>query len=143
MTRLDNLRQTMIDEKVDFCAIGPGAHLQWLTGMHPHADERPLLMGVTQEYAGLLMPSLEADSARTQTDLPFHTWSDADGPEAAFAELLKTAGAASARTIVLDETMRADFAGLVQDAIPEATRQFTATTVGALRMRKDDNEYRG
>ncbi|MEM7258144.1 MAG: Xaa-Pro peptidase family protein [Pseudomonadota bacterium] len=141
MTRLEKLRHTMADEKVDFVAIGPGAHLLWLTGMHPHADERPLLMGVTQEYAGILMPALEAESARPQTDLPFHTWSDADGPDAAFAELLKAAGAVSARRIVLDETMRADFAGLVQDAIPGATRQFTGTTVGALRMRKDDNEF--
>ena len=141
MNRTDALRTKMTEEGVDFVALGPGAHLQWLTGMHPHADERPLLMGVTQGYAGLLMPALEAESARSQTDLPFHTWSDADGPEAAFAELMKAAGAASAKSVVLDETMRADFAALVQDAIPTAARQFTVTTVGALRMRKDDNEY--
>jgi Xaa-Pro aminopeptidase len=141
MTRLEKLRITMADEQVDLLAIGPGAHLQWLTGMHPHADERPLLMCITQHYAGLLMPALEAESARSQTDLPFHTWSDADGPDAAFAGLLQAAGASDAKSIVLDETMRADFAGLVQDAIPGAARQFTATTVGALRMRKDDAEY--
>ncbi len=141
MNKMDALRARMTEEAVDFVALGPGAHLQWLTGMHPHADERPLLMGVTQHYAGLLMPALEAESARSQTDLPFHTWSDADGPEAAFAELMQAAGAASAKSIVLDETMRADFAALVQDAIPAATRQFTVTTVGALRMRKDANEY--
>ncbi|MEP6065245.1 MAG: M24 family metallopeptidase, partial [Paracoccaceae bacterium] len=105
------------------------------------ADERPLLLCVTQTYAGFLMPSLEAESARTQTDLPFHTWADDVGPEAAFADLLDVSGAANAKTIVLDETMRADFAGLVQDALPGATRQFTAGTIGALRMRKDADEY--
>ena len=47
----------------------------------------------------------------------------------------------AAKSIVLDETMRADFAGLAQDALPDAKRQFTATTVGALRMRKDADEY--
>jgi len=138
---LTQLRATMVAENIDFLAIGPGAHLQWLTGMHPHADERPLLLGLTQHYAGILMPALESESARGQTDLPFHAWSDDEGPNAAFADLLQTAGAQNAQSIVLDETMRADFAGLVQDALPQAKRQFTATTVGALRMRKDADEY--
>jgi len=82
--RLDSLRGTMKKEAVDLVALGPGAHLAWLTGVRPHADERPLLFCVTQSYAGFLMPALEAESARQQTtDLPFHTWSDADGPESA------------------------------------------------------------
>lgn len=141
MDRLQRLRDIMKQEGVDLVALGPGAHLAWLTGMHPHGDERPLLMCVTQSYAGLLMPALEADSARQHTDLPFHPWGDDTGPDAAFAELLQTADANGAKSIVLDETMRADFAALVQDALPQATRQFTASTVGALRMRKDPAEF--
>jgi len=140
--RLDSLRGTMKKEAVDLVALGPGAHLAWLTGVRPHADERPLLFCVTQSYAGFLMPALEAESARQQTtDLPFHTWSDADGPESALQQCLTAAGANKAKSIVLDETMRADFAALVQDSLPAAHRQFTATTIGALRMRKDQNEY--
>ncbi|MEP3636512.1 MAG: aminopeptidase P family N-terminal domain-containing protein, partial [Paracoccaceae bacterium] len=141
MSRLTLLRQSMTEQNVDLVALGPNAHLAWLLGVRPHGDERPLLLCVTQTYAGFLMPSLEAKSARTQTDLPFHTWADDVGPDAAFADLLNTSGAANAKTIVLDETMRADFAGLVQDALPDATRQFTATTIGALRMCKDADEY--
>lgn len=141
MNRLTLLRQSMTEQNVDLVALGPHAHLAWLLGVRPHGDERPLLLCVTQTYAGFLMPSLEAESARTQTDLPFHTWADDAGPDAAFADLLNTSGATNAKSIVLDETMRADFAGLVQDALPGATRQFTATTIGALRMRKDADEY--
>ncbi|MFT4742582.1 MAG: Xaa-Pro dipeptidase, partial [Yoonia sp.] len=141
MSRLDQLRETMTKQGVDLVAIGPGAHLAWLLNIRPHGDERPLLLCVTQSYAGFLMPSLEAESAAQQTDLPFHTWGDADGPDKAFAELLHISGAMDAKSIVLDETMRADFAGLVQDALSDAKRQFTATTVGALRMRKDADEY--
>ena len=37
--------------------------------------------------------------------------------------------------------MRADFAALIQDAMPFAARQFSTSTVGALRMRKDSSEY--
>lgn len=141
MTRLENLRSAMKAEAVDLVAIGPGAHMAWLLDVRPHADERPLLFCVTQDYAGFLMPALEADSARNQTDLPFHTWEDAVGPDAALADLLTRAGAENASSIVLDETMRADFAGLVQDALPGAKRQFCDSTVGALRLRKNAQEY--
>ena len=140
--RLNSLRKTMQSEAVDLVALGPGAHLAWLTGVRPHADERPLLFCITQSYAGFLMPVLEAESARQQTEeLPFHTWGDAEGPGKALRECLAAAKADAASSIVLDETMRADFAALVQDALPDARRQFTASTMGALRMRKDDGEY--
>jgi len=66
-----------------------------------------------------------------------HTWTDDEGPTAALGECLSAAGATAATSVVLDETMRADFAALIQDALPNADRQFTANTIGALRMRKD------
>lgn len=141
MNRLTKLRNSMSAEAVDFVALGPGAHLAWLTGVQPHADERPLLFCITQRYAGFLMPSLEIDSARQQTDLPFHGWNDAEGPDRAFVELLAEADAENSQSLVLDETMRADFAALVQTALPNARCQFTASTIGALRMRKDTDEY--
>jgi Xaa-Pro dipeptidase len=139
--RLSALRTLMAEQNVDLVALGPGAHLEWLLGLHPHGDERPLLLCVSQSYAGFLMPVLEAESARQHTDLPFHTWSDEDGAQAAFDALLVAADAQNARSIVLDETMRADFAGLVQDTLLQAKRQFALSTVGALRMRKDEAEY--
>lgn len=141
MTRLERLRAQMREQNVDMLALGVGAHLAWLTGLRPHGDERPLLLCVSESYAGFLMPALEVDSARQHTDLPFHPWADDQGPDAAFADLLQAAGAQQARSIVLDETMRADFAALVQDALPDAKRQFTASTIGALRMCKDVAEY--
>jgi len=141
MNRIDKLRDSMQNENVDLVALAPGAHMAWLTNVHPHADERPLLLCITQQYIGFLMPALEAESAGTQTDIPFHTWGDDEGPTAAMLQLLSTADATNASSIVLDETMRADFAALVQDALPQARRQFTESTIGSLRMRKDDAEY--
>ncbi|WP_375552292.1 M24 family metallopeptidase [Rhodophyticola porphyridii] len=141
MDRLSRLRQAMKTEGVDLVALGPGAHMAWLLDVRPHGDERPLVACITADHAGFLMPGLEADSARQQTDLPFFAWDDADGPDAALARLLSAFNLTGARSLVLDETMRADHAALIQDALPGATRQFTATTVGALRMRKDADEY--
>ncbi|MFK7875810.1 MAG: M24 family metallopeptidase [Paracoccaceae bacterium] len=142
MDRLTKLRAKMAEQAVDFLAIGPGAHLVWLTGLRPHADERPLLFCVTQSYAGFLMPALEAESLGQHTDLPMILWADDEGPTRAFKGLLRAADAQDAKRIVLDETMRADFAGLVLDALPHAQRQFAMSTLGYLRMRKEDGEYR-
>jgi Xaa-Pro aminopeptidase len=139
--RLDALRAKMKETGTDLVVLGAGAHLGWLTGVRPHADERPCLAFVSQAGAAFLMPALEAESVRTQTDLPFHKWSDDEGPDAALARLLDAIDVRDADSLVLDETMRADHAALVTDALPGAARRFTADTVGALRMRKDDAEY--
>lgn len=141
MTRLNRLRTQMAVESVDLVVLAPGAHMGWLLDLHPHADERPLLFCVTAQNVGFLMPALEADSLRQHTDLPFYEWADAEGPQAAFERLLEALGAGNARSVALDECMRADHAGLVQDRLMNATRQFSETTVGALRMRKDAAEY--
>lgn len=142
MTRLTALQTRMARYDIDLVALGPGAHMQWLLGFFPHPDERPCLLCIGRDKAAFLMPALNAEAARAHTDLPFFEWSDAEGPEGAIAVLRAELGVEAARSIVLDETMRADFAALVQDALPDAARQFTAVTVGQMRMIKDDAEYR-
>ncbi|MEM9707476.1 MAG: Xaa-Pro peptidase family protein [Pseudomonadota bacterium] len=141
MDKIAALREKMAEGGIDLVALGPGAHLAWLTGMHPHADERPLIFCLTADHAGLLMPSLEAESARRQTNLAFYEWSDADGPSGALEALLDATGATAARSLVLDETMRADHAALLQDRLMNAKRQFCESTVSALRARKSAEEY--
>lgn len=141
-TRLANLRARMADTATDLVVIGPSSHMLYLADLSPHGDERPVLLMVSPTFAGFLMPALNVDSARQHTDLPFFPWTDADGPNAALAELLTATGVTrDAPSIVLDETMRADFALLVLDALPGARRRFTNDTVGYLRSRKDDAEY--
>lgn len=140
-SRMARLQQRLADEGVDLLALAPGAHMDWLLGFHPHPDERPCLLCITPTGAAFLMPALNAQAVRARSALAFHEWDDATGPQAAFGALLQGLGAADARRIALDETMRADFAALVQDALPGAARQFSASTIGALRMRKDAGDY--
>jgi Xaa-Pro aminopeptidase len=139
--RLAQLRSKMRETGADLVAIGPGSHMDWLLGFHPHPDERPCLLLVGAEAETFLMPVLNAEGTRESTDIAFHTWSDEIGPDAALAEALAAVGATAAKKVVLDETMRADFALLVLGAIPGASHAFTADTIGALRMRKDDSEF--
>lgn len=141
--RMKRLRERMAETGTDLVVVGPSSHLVWLAGMSPHGDERPVMLIVGKDHAGFLMPALNADSQRPFTKLPFYTWADADGPDAALASLLADSGANRAGLrIALDETMRADFALLVIDALPGASRGFLTDTVGYLRARKDEAEYK-
>ncbi|MCY4258923.1 MAG: M24 family metallopeptidase [Rhodobacteraceae bacterium] len=141
-SRMAALRQKMADQDIDLVCLGPGAHLKWLLGLHPHADERPLLLCVSGTGAGFLIPASEAESLREKTELPFFQWGDAEGPDGALERLLMDLRVTEPRRIVLDEAMRADFAALVQDCFENAQGQFTASTLGELRMRKDDSACR-
>ena len=142
--RLARLRQRMTDTKTDLVALGPGSHMQWLLGLAPHGDERPVMALVTGEHVGVLMPLLNADASRAQCpDVPFFVWSDADGPSAALTDLLMTIGTQDAGlNIVLDEMMRADFVFLLLDQLKNSTHRFTEDTVGALRAEKDAQEHK-
>lgn len=139
--RLKKLRTRMNSTGTQLVAVGPGAHMQWLLGFHPHADERPCLLLVGVESEAMLMPVLNAAECKQKTDVPFHTWSDAEGPVKALAAAIADVGASNATLVGLDETMRTDFAFHVLDAIPDAKRTYLSDTVGALRMCKDETEY--
>ncbi|WP_110815100.1 M24 family metallopeptidase [Pseudoroseicyclus aestuarii] len=139
-TRLAALRGAMDAEGVDLLALGPGPHMKWLLGFQPHGDERLLLLLVTQEGAAFAMPALEADSAGQHTDLPMHGWTDDQGPGAALDAALAAVGGQGAAEVALDEAMRADFALALLGRLPGAAHRFTESTLGRLRMKKDEGE---
>lgn len=139
--RLAGVRIAMRETGAELLAIGPGSHMQWLLGFHPHPDERPCLLLIGREQEIFLMPALNAEGSRQSTGIEFCTWVDAEGPHAALASALNAIGATQAENVVVDETMRADFALLLLDALPGAKHGFTDKTLGALRMRKDASEY--
>lgn len=87
------------------------------------------------------MPQLNADAARQGTDLPFYAWSDATGPGTALARLLTRLDAGRpGPSVALDETMRADCALMLLDALDQPRRRFLQDTVGALRAVKDAHD---
>ncbi|ADO44268.1 peptidase M24 (plasmid) [Ketogulonicigenium vulgare Y25] len=139
-TRLSALRAKMTDTGADLVALGPGPNMHWVLGFHPHPDERPCLLLVTATGAGFLMPALNAADARARCDLPMWTWSDATGPQAALDQAIAALNASTTRKAAVDEAMRADFALLLLDALPQAKHAFAAETVGALRLVKDAAE---
>lgn len=116
--------------------------MDWVLGFHPHPDERPCLLLVGPVKEAFVMPTLNAEGSREFTDIAFYCWADDEGPDAALRAALRAADAEAPNLVVLDETMRADFALLLIDALPVDTRRtFTSATLGRLRMRKDTSEY--
>lgn len=142
--RLARLRQRMTDTGTDLLAVGPSSHMEWLLGLNPHGDERPVMGLVTADQVGVLMPKLNADAARAQcSKVPFYEWSDAQGPLDALTALLGDLGVKRPGiSVVLDEMMRADFAFLLLDQLDRPTRRFTQDTIGQLRAEKDADEHR-
>jgi Xaa-Pro aminopeptidase len=139
--RLSRLRARMTATETDLVVLGPSSHMTWLTGLNPHGDERPVMLLVSAEHAGFLMPSLNVSMAKEITSLPLFTWTDDDGPRPALDKLLDVNNARRpGLSVVIDETMRADFALLLLDSLDCPRRRFTEDTVGLLRSRKDENE---
>ena len=143
-SRLARLRQRMADTNTDLVAVGPSSHMQWLLGLNPHGDERPVMALVTADQVGVLMPKLNADAARAQCNsVPFYEWSDTDGPLDALSALLRNLDVKRpGLSLVLDEMMRADFAFLLLDQLEAPNRRFTPDTVGQLRAEKGADEHK-
>lgn len=141
-SRLERVQARMAETATDLLVVGPSSHLVWLLGLSPHGDERPVLLIATPAKAAMLMPALNADSQRGLTDLAFYTWTDADGPTAALRKLLDDLGVGrEGLSVALDETMRADFALLVLDALKSPQHRFLDETLSYLRAQKDQTEF--
>jgi Xaa-Pro aminopeptidase len=106
-TRLDGLRAVMADAGVDLAVIGPTANMRYLTGHVSHPDERVCVILVSAGSASLVVPKLNADEWAAHTQLPLHTWEDAEGPKGALTAALKDR--LPVRRLAADGAMRADF----------------------------------
>lgn len=140
-SRLAQLQERLVEGGIDLLALPPGFNLLWLTGADLHADERACVLLITPDDAVFLMPALEADACRASTDLPFETWTDAEGPRAALARIMQRFEIVGAARIDLDEAMRADHALMLLDTVPGAVHSFAGSTIGQLRMIKSRSDY--
>jgi len=136
--RLAALRERMQQTGTNLVALSPGSHLEWL-GARLHGEERPCFLFVTLERETFVMPVLNAGWFE-HLGISYHMWNDAEGPGSALKAALAEVQAAKARTIVLDEKMRTDFALLLLESLPQAKPRVAFDTLGVLRMQKDEEE---
>ncbi|HEX6988533.1 MAG TPA: Xaa-Pro peptidase family protein [Bacillota bacterium] len=140
IARRNRVREALAVAGADLLAVAPGDNMRYLLGYHPHPDERPCFLIVAPGGEGMLVPVLNADEVRAHVDLPMETYTDAEGPAAALDRLAARLGVASARTAMIEERMRADFALLLQERLGGAALRLAAPVLAALRMRKGPDE---
>lgn len=125
---------------LDLLAVSPGDNMLYLLGYHPVPDERPCYLLLTPAAAGMLVPDVNATQARAHVDLPLAVYADADGPQAALDQLAAALGFAGAKSVALDDTMRADFVLLLLSKLPGAAPRLASEVLAPLRLRKDAAE---
>ncbi|MBE3589288.1 MAG: aminopeptidase P family protein [Firmicutes bacterium] len=122
--------------------IAPGDDLRYLTGFTTTPDERPAFLAVAPEGAAWLMPSLNREQAAAQSDLPFFSYADEEGPDGALRRLLDSLGLSgrNGASLAVNDDMRADFLLLLQRALPGAAWEPASQVLGPMRMVKDADE---
>jgi Xaa-Pro aminopeptidase len=138
--RRAELRRQMSERGVDLLAVTPGAAMFYLLGFYPRPDERPCYLFLTEDHEGMVVPELNATETAAHVQVPLAVYKDEEGPVAAIKSTAHTMGFSSARTILVDETMRAAFALLLEEQISTARLGIATELIGTMRMRKDAEE---
>lgn len=136
--RIARTRAQMKAAGVDLLSLSPGDDMYYLFGYSPHADERPCYLFVTASDAVFLVPELNAAQARGHVDLPFFTYTDAEGPAATLRQAHDRLGAV--QRISVGDTTRADFVLLLQERWAKGAFVSGAHVMAPVRMIKTADE---
>ncbi len=140
-TRQEKLSAALQSAGLDALALNPGPTLTYLTGLHFHLSERPVVAVFTPGAPiTLVLPELEAAKAR---DLPYplQAFPYPENPalwEEVFRQALE--GREGGKIGVVPRRLRLLELRLLEAAAPTAQLLPAEDTVAALRMRKDAAE---
>src|SRR5690606_12869971 len=134
------VREALAGAGADLLAVAPGDNMRYLLGWHPHPDERPCFLVIAATGEGMLVPALNADEVQAHVDLPLEVYTDAEGPLHALDRIIARLALGGARVAMVEDTMRVDFALLLQERLGGAKLVLSEPVLGRLRMRKDEHE---
>ena len=125
---------------MDLVAIAPTSNMRYLLGFMPYPDERLCALLVSRESVRFVVPELNADHVETNTGMETIRWMDASGPGDALELALSELNIRPGLILAADDNMRADILLMLQDAIRPKRSIAASALMGALRMRKSDDE---
>lgn len=138
LTRLFALLQA---QELDALALMPGPNLKYLTGLHFHLMERPILAFFTAEgRAAIVLPELETGSLAGSS---LETYSYSEEPsewDGAFRRAVQALGLSAKRIGVEPRAMRLLEFRYLEQAASNAVFPDASTLVAELRLRKDAQE---
>jgi Xaa-Pro dipeptidase len=144
-SRLDKLSASLRTSGLDALALNPGASLVYLTGLHFHLMERPVVVIFTLAAPPvIILPELEMQKVK---DLPFEIKAfpygeSPDGWEAIFRRALQSLGLDGKRIGVEPRQLRLLEFRHINAGAPEAAFPDASDVVSRLRVRKDASEVK-
>jgi len=141
--RLERLQDALRKAGLDALALNPGPSLTYLTGLHFHLMERPVvLLLAVQSVPVMVLPELELPKL---ANLPyemkaFSYGEDPAGWEAVFRQAVGSLGLDGKRIGVEPRTLRLLEYRLVKSAAPDADYPDASGVVSQLRVRKASGE---
>ena len=142
-SRMEQLRQSIVRSGLDGVVVNPGASLRWLTGLHFHLMERPVVLFLGKEdKPKIILPELELaklDGLRNELDV--RTFGDDPSTwQHLFAEALGFGEGQNLRVGVEPTGLRFLELDLLRKALPDANFTDGRAIFADLRMVKDENE---
>jgi len=141
--RLERLQQEMTIRGLDGIALMPGPNQVYVSGMHTHVSERPILLFLpANDDPAVIIPGLEAMKAQ-DAGIPtarIFAWTDEEWFEGAFARAAEVLGLAGAHWGVEALYMRVLELEALQKAAPDLRTSHAEPAIMALRSVKDADE---
>jgi Xaa-Pro dipeptidase len=142
-SRLERLNATLRTSGLDAVALNPGPTLTYLTGLHFHLMERPVVLLVAQgQDPAIVLPELEMLKVE-QMPFPVKAFPYSENPSVwdnAFRSAVQALGLDAKQIGVEPRQMRLLEFRHIKSGAPEADYPDASEVLGSLRLRKDQNE---
>jgi len=142
-TRLDKLNASLQTSELDAVILNPGPTLTYLTGLHFHIMERPVvLLFAKDQDPALVLPELELQKVAS---LPYklQVFAYPENPtewDAAFRNAIQSLGLDGKRIGVEPRRLRLLEFGFMKNNAPEADYPDGSDVLTGLRLKKDPTE---
>jgi Xaa-Pro dipeptidase len=141
MTRFDKLAASLRTSGLDAVILNPGPTLAYLTGLHFHLMERPVvLFFAPDKNPAIVLPELEMQKMNGQMITPFPYGETSSEWDAAFRAAAQSLELDGKRIGVEPRQLRLLEFRHVRDAAPEADFPDASEALAQLRLRKDPDE---
>lgn len=143
LVRQKKLSAALSEHKIPVLALNPGPTLSYLTGLHFHLSERPILFIFSSDsMPHIVLPELEKGKlANLDFDLRSHTYSeDPSTWDRAFRKIAAEVRLDSRRVAIEPRRLRVLELRLLENAAPRSAYISGESVISALRVIKDADE---
>jgi Xaa-Pro dipeptidase len=141
--RLEQLTEVVLEHGLDGIVLMPGPNMLYLSGIHVHVSERPILLFVpADDDPATIIPTLEAQKARNAglVEDRIFSWNDDEGYTGAFQQACAHLELSDYLLGVEALHMRVLEMELLNRYAPGLTTAHAEPIMGALRLAKDQDE---